>query len=92
MRPLRCDSRLLKRLPKFLGLTPGCYLRVVLCPTPRLARTFGAESILSIPRCTCPATFFVGMNDSVCTQYLCVALRRGRVGASARLLPDTRVL
>ena len=42
------------------------------CPTPRLASSFRADSIPSIPRCFCPATP-CGRNDSVYTQCLGVA-------------------
>ena len=58
--------------PKSRNHTSDPLLRVVLCPTPRLASTFRAESISSLPRRTCSAAPR-GMNDSVCTQCLGVA-------------------
>ena len=75
MRPWRCDSRLLECLPKFSEShlhVSDPILRVVVCHTPRLASTFRAEFIPSIPRCLCPATP-CGVNDSVRTQCLGVA-------------------
>ena len=72
MRPLRCDSRLLKFLPKF----PESLLDVTFVSS--CARLHGSPelSVLS----PFPAyhvarvlQLFCGMNDSVCTQYLGVA-------------------
>ena len=88
MRPWRCDSRLLECLPKFSEShfhVSDPILRVVVCHTPRLASTFRAKFIPSIPCCLCPATP-CGMNDSVRTQCLGVTF-----GGSSRCI-DVEVL
>ena len=72
----RCDSRLLECLPKLSEShldVPDLTLRVVLCPTPRLASPFRAEFIPSVPRCLYPAAP-CGMNYSVGTLCLGVAV------------------
>ena len=54
-------------------MSPNPFLRVVLCLIPRLASTFRAEIIPSVPRCWYPATP-CGMSDSARTRCLGVAV------------------